>query len=471
MSQVPLCATQLWTPLKIQWLGRSCIVSFIRNILFLQHIFKFPWKNILNFIFFACVAVVPPSAGMSAVRVCTQGFWSSRPLAPLLCRPNSLPCVVSEHVSCIHPGYLPWLSSSTHQHCLLDGHLWPESCGNLGVFIIQRPCSLCCFSKGEGVGREQRCVFFGRERCRADTVSLTGRASKSRSRLPPHYLFQSGKAQARSHREQCCVRVCVCVHSSVCPYLAFVLCLCVGNVMCSLHELAHSRWAAVFVCVSIGRWRAEWSRVDLMVQIVCVARLSLTCHIAVCYYWPWQVRLEKAAFIEPDWKFIHKKSIPLIRSTHLWFTPICIYPKHRIKSMKLITRSCCLCADTHARTLFPFANSHNEQHQMSTAFSPPSIPPGRPTLHTLHTIFMPCLRMRIHGLVIWTNPGNHWLSLVLMKGNNSLTCAKTVQKQPFLMSDTSRPPDAFYVSNSLIKQHPGERDRGHMKCVRECVCA
>ena len=106
---------------------------------------------------------------------------------------------------------------------------------------------------------------------------------------------------------------------------------------------------------------------------------------------------------------------------------------------------------------------------MSTAFSPPSIPPGRPTLHTLHTIFMPCLRMRIHGLVIWTNPGNHWLSLVLMKGNNSLTCAKTVQKQPFLMSDTSRPPDAFYVSNSLIKQHPGERDRGHMKCVRECV--
>ena len=122
-------------------------------------------------------------------------------------------------------------------------------------------------------------------------------------------------------------------------------------------------------------------------------------------------------------------------------------------------------------TLSPIANSHNEQHQMSTAFSPPSLPPGKPTLHTLHTIFMPCLRMRIHGLVIWKNPGNHWLSLVLMKENNSLTCAKTVQKQPFLMSDTSCPPDAFYVSNSLIKQHPGERDRGHMKCVceRECV--
>lgn len=31
-----------------------------------------------------------------------------------------------------------------------DGHLWPELCENLGVFIIQRACSLCCFSKGGG---------------------------------------------------------------------------------------------------------------------------------------------------------------------------------------------------------------------------------------------------------------------------------------------------------------------------------
>lgn len=75
------------------------------------------------------------------------------------------------------------------------------------------------------------------------------------------------------------------------------------------------------------------------------------------------------------------------------------------------------------------------------------------------------------------SPGNHWLSLVLMKENNSVTCAKTVQKQPFLMSDTSCPPDTFYVSNSLIKQHPRERDtsqprvcawRGEYACV--CVC-
>lgn len=39
------------------------------------------------------------------------------------------------------------------------------------------------------------------------------------------------------------------------------------------------------------------------------------------------------------------------------------------------------------------------------------------------------------------------------------------------MSDTSCPPDAFYVSNSLIKQHPRERDRGGVKSVRAArVC-
>lgn len=39
------------------------------------------------------------------------------------------------------------------------------------------------------------------------------------------------------------------------------------------------------------------------------------------------------------------------------------------------------------------------------------------------------------------------------------------------MSDTSRPPDTFYVSNSLIKQHPREWDRGVVKyaCMGECV--
>lgn len=61
-----------------------------------------------------------------------------------------------------------------------------------------------------------------------------------------------------------------------------------------------------------------------------------------------------------------------------------------------------------------------------------------------------------------------------MKGNNSLTCAKTVQKQPFLMSDTSCPRDAFYVSNSLIKQHPrrarpGTQEAQACASVRACV--
>lgn len=86
----------------------------------------------------------------------------------------------------------------------------------------------------------------------------------------------------------------------------------------------------------------------------------------------------------------------------------------------------------------------------------PSLPQGCPTLHTLHTIFMQCLRTRIHALVIWKNPGNHRLSLVLMKENNSLTSAKTVQNQPFLMSDTSRPPDPFYVSKLINKAAPPE---------------
>lgn len=50
--------------------------------------------------------------------------------------------------------------------------------------------------------------------------------------------------------------------------------------------------------------------------------------------------------IEPPRKFIHKKkkrkSIALIRRTHLWFTHMCVYQSGRIKSMKLITLSCCL---------------------------------------------------------------------------------------------------------------------------------
>lgn len=72
-----------------KWLkvfSHLCIVSFIRNIPLL----RFTRKNIPNF-FCAYVAVVSPSAGMSIVCVCTQRFWSFRPLALLLCRTRSLP--------------------------------------------------------------------------------------------------------------------------------------------------------------------------------------------------------------------------------------------------------------------------------------------------------------------------------------------------------------------------------------------
>lgn len=108
---------------------------------------------------------------------------------------------------------------------------------------------------------------------------------------------------------------------------------------------------------------------------------------------------------------------------------------------------------------------------MSTAFSPPLSPTRQPNFaHFTYNIHAVSEYEDSQSGHLKNHPGNHWLSLVLMKENNSLTRAKTVQKQPFLMSDTSRPPDAFYVSNSLIKQHPGERDRGHMKCVYNFWC-
>jgi len=128
----------------------------------------------------------------------------------------------------------------------------------------------------------------------------------------------------------------------------------------------------------------------------------------------------------------------------------------------------------HTHTLFPIANSHNEPHQVSTAFSPPSLPPGK-LLHTLY------IQYSCHvwgwGFTVWSSEkhrSNHWLSLVLMKENNSLTCAKTVkekEKRLFLMSDTSRPPDAFYVSQLINKAAPGRARQGTREvCVCVCVC-
>lgn len=129
-------------------------------------------------------------------------------------------------------------------------------------------------------------------------------------------------------------------------------------------------------------------------------------------------------------------------------------------------------------TLLPIANSHNEQHHMSTSFSLLLSPTGQPNFAD----FTCNIHVLSENKDSWSgqlnkkkkSPGNHRLSLVLMKENNSLTYAKTVQKQPFLMSDTSRPPDTFYVSNSLIKQHPRRAWHGETvrtsESKRACVC-
>ena len=146
--------------------------------------------------------------------------------------------------------------------------------------------------------------------------------------------------------------------------------------------------------------RPKWSHLDLMCRL-CAVKPSLTCHVLVCYCWPWQVSPEKAVFIEPDQKFIRTESIELIRTSHLWFTPYLCLPKPLHWSMKLITRSCCLLL-AQLRRLSPSAQSFPAQTLImsTTAFSRSFILLGKPSLHTLYAKFMLHLRMRFHGLVI-----------------------------------------------------------------------
>jgi hypothetical protein len=78
-------------------------------------------------------------------------------------------------------------------------------------------------------------------------------------------------------------------------------------------------------------------------------------------------------------------------------------------------------------TLF-LANSHYE-HQRLPVFMP--LPVDNQTSYTLHTIFIQCVCE--WGFKVWSfeSPGNHWLSLVLIKENNSLTCTEMVQNRLF----------------------------------------
>lgn len=217
-------------PLKCEGLVTFCVVTFIRNI-------PFPRKT---FFFCAYVAVVPPSAGMSVVCVCTQGFWSFRPLALLLCRPSSLPrsplfssCVVSEHVSCIHPGSFHG-SPPLHINIVCWTGISGRSCvetweyllfkGLVPYAVLVRGGAKVCVLVEEDAGLTQ-CHWQGE--LQNPTVDF-----------PPHYLFQSRKAQARSHRSSV-LSVCVeCVSLlGICA-----ACACVRDRdarTCSLHETAH----------------------------------------------------------------------------------------------------------------------------------------------------------------------------------------------------------------------------------------
>lgn len=172
-------------------------------------------QNILRTqLFLAYIAAAAPF-GMSVVCVKTGSLKFQTTNSPalqahltLLAAPWSV-LLLCEHASCIHRGSFPGspLLSSTHQHRLLGGHPWPESCGNLGVFIIQRPCSLCCFRKGQA----KVCVF-GSARCQADTVSLTALKTPTVDILPPIICSIPGShTPARSW-----IAVCVCVCMFLC---------------------------------------------------------------------------------------------------------------------------------------------------------------------------------------------------------------------------------------------------------------
>lgn len=189
-----------------------CIHSFVKNIPFLQFPIEFHKKSIPNFFFFCLCCSCTTFRRSVSCQCVHRDFEVFRPLALLLCRPILPPrsqpgqsWFVSEHVSCIHPDSFHG-SPALHINIVCRMGTCGRSCVEPFEYLLFKglvPYAVL-------VRREQRCVF-GTGRCRADTVSLTGWASKSHSWLPPYYLFQSRKAQVRSHRSSVCLCVCVSV--------------------------------------------------------------------------------------------------------------------------------------------------------------------------------------------------------------------------------------------------------------------
>lgn len=222
---------------------------------------KFHKKSIVNFFFLLMLQLYHLLQGCQ-LSVCTQGFWSFRPPALFLCTSNLPPRSPSPVLCCVwtrilySPRPLPWLSSSTHQHCLPDGHLWPELCGNFGVFIIQRPCSLCCFSEGGA----KVCVWL---REMQSWHSVTDRESFKipKSTSPPLFVpVQEGIGEIT--QESSCV--CVCTLECV-PGFGALVSVC--GLAVHIYECVHAAWAAThsfFMRICVLMRRAEWLPVDFM---------------------------------------------------------------------------------------------------------------------------------------------------------------------------------------------------------------
>lgn len=162
-------------------------------------------------------------------------------------------------------------------------------------------------------------------------MSLTGKASKS-----PQWTFSSpiicsspGKAQERSYKSSAAVGI----HLSVSHSLALEVFVCenLGN---------RTYGMCMSVCMSIP------SQVRGLNDRMMISWLRLCFHSPVIRWFViaglGRLVFRKRPLLSRTESLFTKKSMPSIRCGHLWFTPICIYPKHCIKSMKLITLSCCL---------------------------------------------------------------------------------------------------------------------------------